>query len=178
MNVGFSSIGFFADNIGEFSNIKLDELTSKLGRTVKFGPAYSPWSNGVNEWNHALADLTIKKLMEDQKTPLMDSLVKAAALIHNTSVNKLGFSPLQLVTGKAVTLPGSNTGNVASENMTDLEAVQKTRERMTKTVSEFQEADMRKKLEDCQNYWIISYQHLRGYLEGDKVWYQSLNSNA
>ena len=108
----------------------------------------------------------------------MDFLVKAAALTYNTSVNKLSFSPLQLVTGKAVTLPGSNTGNVASENMTDLEAVQKTRERMTKTVSEFQEADMRKKLEDCQNYWIISYQHLRGYLEGDKVWYQSLNSNA
>ena len=35
------------------------------------------------------------------------------------------------------------TGN--SENMTDSEAVQKTREKLTKTVSEFQEADMRKK---------------------------------
>ena len=30
MNVGFPSHGFFADNGGEFSNIKLDELTSKL----------------------------------------------------------------------------------------------------------------------------------------------------
>ena len=42
MNVGFPSHGFFADNGGEFSNIKLDELTSKLGLTVKFGPAFSP----------------------------------------------------------------------------------------------------------------------------------------
>ena len=36
MNVGFPSQGFFADNGGEFANIKLDELTSKLGLTVKF----------------------------------------------------------------------------------------------------------------------------------------------
>ena len=49
MNVGFSSQGFFADNGGEFANIKLDKLTSKLGLSVKFGPSYSPWSNGLNE---------------------------------------------------------------------------------------------------------------------------------
>ena len=64
LNVGFPSIGFFADNGGEFTNAKLDEYTSKLGLTVKFGPSYSPWSNGINERNHASADLIIKKLME------------------------------------------------------------------------------------------------------------------
>ena len=42
INVGFPSYGFFANNGGEFSNINLDELTSKLGLTVKFGLAYSP----------------------------------------------------------------------------------------------------------------------------------------
>ena len=36
MNVGFPLQGFFADNGGEFANIKLDELTSKLGLKVKF----------------------------------------------------------------------------------------------------------------------------------------------
>ena len=46
MSLRFPSYGFFADNGGKFSNIKLDELTSKLGLAVKFGPAYSPWSNG------------------------------------------------------------------------------------------------------------------------------------
>ena len=75
MSVGFPSYGFFADNGGEFSNIKLDELTSKLGLTVKFGPAYSPCSNGINERNHASADLTIKKHMEEKKTALNDALV-------------------------------------------------------------------------------------------------------
>ena len=79
MSVGYPSYGFFAYNGGEFSNIKLDELTTKLGLTVKFGPVYSPWSNELNERNHASADLTIKKLLEEKKIALNDSLVKAAA---------------------------------------------------------------------------------------------------
>ena len=49
--------------------------------------------------------------MKDKKTPLTDALVKVAAWTHNTSVKKLGYSPLQLVTGKAVTIPGLTMGN-------------------------------------------------------------------
>ena len=145
---------------------------------MKFGPAYSPWSNRINERNHASGDLTIKKWMEEKKTPLSDMLVKAAAWTHNTSVNKLGYSPLQLVTGKEVSLPGLTTGNVALESMTDSEAVQRTIENLTRTVSEFREADMRKKLKECQDYRIQAYQHQRNYVEGDKVWYQPLSGNT
>ena len=90
---------------------------------MKFGPAYSSWSIGLNERNHASADLTIKKLLEEKEMALNDSLIKAAAWTHNTSVNKLGYTPLQLVTGKAVTLPGHTTGNLATESLTDCEAV-------------------------------------------------------
>ena len=95
----------------------------------------------------------------------MDALVKAAAWTHNTSVNKLGYLPLQLVTGKAVTLPGLTTGNEASESMTDSEAVQRTIENLMRTVSEFREADMRKKLKECQEYRTSAYQHLRNYVK-------------
>ena len=45
MNLGFPSYGFFADNGGKFANLKFDELKTKLGLTIKFGLAYSPWSN-------------------------------------------------------------------------------------------------------------------------------------
>ena len=76
---------------------------------MKFGPSYSPWSNGLNERNHASVDITIKKLMEEHKVALSYSFVKAAAWTHNTSVNRLGYSPLQLVTGQAVTVPGLTT---------------------------------------------------------------------
>ena len=83
MNLGFLASGFFADIGREFANMKMDEFTSKLGIMVKFGPAYSPWSNGINERNHASADL-IKKIMEQKKSVLTDSLVKAAAWTQNT----------------------------------------------------------------------------------------------
>ena len=76
-----------------------------------------------------MAYITIKKIIEEQKTPLTDSLIKAAAWTHNTSVNKLGFSPLQLVTGKAVTIPGLTAGRVATKSMMDSEVVQKMMER-------------------------------------------------
>ena len=64
--------------------------------------------------------------MEAKKSALTDSLIKAAAWTHNTSVNKLGYSPMQLMTGKLVTLQGLTIGNVATESMTDCEAVQRT----------------------------------------------------
>ena len=77
--------------------------------------------------------------MDEKNVPLSNSLIKAAALTHNTSVNKLGYCPLQLVTGKAITLPGLTTGNVATESLSDAEAVQKTMENLTRITSEFRE---------------------------------------
>ena len=57
----------------------MDELVSKLGITISFGPAYSPWSKGINEMNHALCDITIKKLMEYKNIGLTDILIKTSA---------------------------------------------------------------------------------------------------
>ena len=129
MNFGFLSGGFFADNSGEFPNIQLDELTSILRlSSVKFGPSSSSWSNSLNQRNHASADITIKTLMEEHKVSLSDSLMKAAAWTHNTLVNKLGYSPLQLVTRQAVTVPGLTTGNEGTDIIKDSEAVRRKME--------------------------------------------------
>ena len=57
---GIPGIGYYADNGTEFKNIKIDELVSKLGISISYGPAYSPWSNGINERNNASCDLTIR----------------------------------------------------------------------------------------------------------------------
>ena len=64
-------------------------------------------------------------MMEEGKVPLTDSLVKVASWTHNTLVNKLGYSPLQLMTGKVVTLPGLTTANAATESTTYSEVVQR-----------------------------------------------------
>ena len=112
--------------------------------------------------------------MEEQKVPLSDSLVKAAGWTHNTSVNKLGYSPIQLVTGQAVMVPGLTTGNVATESMTDSETVRTTMNNLMRIRTEFYESDMRRKRKDCQDIWVCEYQHRRNYVEGDKVWFQAL----
>ena len=95
--------------------------------------------------------------MEEKKTALTDSLVKAAAWMHNTSINKLGYTPLQLVTGKSVTLPGLTISNEGTESLTDCEAVQKTLETLDKITAKFHEAEMRKNLNDSQDVRTQSY---------------------
>ena len=96
---GISVTGYHVDNGTELKNIEMDELVSKLGISINYGPAYSLWSNGRNEMNHVSCNLTIKKLMEDKNVRLKDVLVKTAAWTHNTNVNRAGYSPLTLVTG-------------------------------------------------------------------------------
>ena len=59
--------------------VSKDELIGKLGVTVRYGPAYSPWSNGNNEQNLASCDITIKRLMAEKKMRLNDSLVRVAS---------------------------------------------------------------------------------------------------
>ena len=55
--------------------------------------------------------------------------------------------------------------------MTDCEAVQSTIENLSRTVSEFHMANMKRKLKECQEIQRQAYQHLGGYIEGDRVWY-------
>ena len=64
LNFGILSVGFYADNGGEFLIVKMDELIARLGITIRHGPAFSPWSNRINERNHASCDITVKILME------------------------------------------------------------------------------------------------------------------
>ena len=139
------------------------------------------WENGINERNHASADITISKMLEKDekgKEVLNNDLVKAAAWVHNTNINRLGFCPLQLATGKAVTIPGLTTGNVATESVTEAEAVKNTIDRMRKLVEEFRTADMNKKLKECLNMKVFKYQHKKPYKQGDEVWYQYKDSKA
>merc|ERR1712177_128865 len=105
-------------------------------------------------------------------------LVKTAAWTHNTNVNKVGFSPLQLVTGKAVNIPGLTMGNEGSESLTDAEAVNRIMETRLKVTQEFREAETRKKLKDCQKIPVRSYQHQGDYIAGDKIWFQHNEGNA
>ena len=39
---GILRVGFYAENGGEFVNIKMDKLIARLGITIRYGPAFSP----------------------------------------------------------------------------------------------------------------------------------------
>ena len=145
--VGFPSRGFWADNGGEFKNGEMEEFASKAGFSIRFGPAYSPWSNRMNERNHYSSDVVVKKIMEVDKKISLEQAVEMAAWTHNTNVNRLGFDPLSLVTGKAVVFPGVSAGDIATESLYDSEAVKRMIERHVLMTKRFREAEYENKLE-------------------------------
>ena len=51
-----------------------------------------------------------------------------AAWTHNSNVNILGYTPLQLATGKNITFPGISTANEATESLYDDELVRRIME--------------------------------------------------
>ena len=114
MDIGYPTVGFWCDNGGEFLNAKMEEFVNKLGLKISFTPSYSPWSNGINERNHYSCDVIVKKIMEEDRKIVLQEAVTMASWTHNTNINTLGYSPLQLMTGKSIVLAGLTSGNVAT----------------------------------------------------------------
>ena len=174
---GFPSIGFWADNGPEFQNGELNEYSSKFGFTVKFGPTYSPWSNGINERNHASADTVVKKMMESDKNLTLSSAVNLASWAHNTNVNVLGFDPMSLVTGKSVSYPGISMGNLATDSSFSSEFVQRIMERHKEVTSAFRKEEYSNKLKIAEKARKRPYQDIK-YQTGDLVFYQEKDGKA
>ena len=76
-------VGFWADNGGEFRNMKRKEFVNKLGIKFDFTPAFSPWLNGVNETNHYSCDIIVKKAMDEGKKLKLQTAVNMASWTHN-----------------------------------------------------------------------------------------------
>ena len=72
----------------------MEEFVNKMGKKIEFTPAYSPWSNGVNEGNHYSCDVIINKVMKEDKKNSLQEAVSMAGWKHNTNVNVLGFSTM------------------------------------------------------------------------------------
>ena len=53
------------DNGGKFENDTMRELGNLFGINMKHTAGYSPWSNSVNEYNHATVDLVLTKMVEN-----------------------------------------------------------------------------------------------------------------
>ena len=113
---------------------------------------------------------------EEQKISLQEA-VDMAAWTHNLNVNILGFTPLQLATGKNVIFPGISTANEASESLYDDELVRKIMERHREVMKQFREQEFSRKLE------IALKTRSKGYedeilKEEDMVYYQIEDKKA
>ena len=177
LRFGYPTRGFWADNGSEFQNKEMVELMSKLNLKIEFGPAYSPWSNGMNERNHYSADIVVRKVMEADKKISLKKAVNLAAWTHNTNVNVLGYEPMRLVTGKSSNIPGITVGNEATEAMFDSEAIQKIMERHHEFIKKFREVEYSEKIKKAANT-RSGVMNNRFYKEGEEVFYQEKDKNA
>ena len=167
--MGYPSRSFFADNGTEFKKTTLEDLSRRLGIKVELTPSYSPWSNGGNERRHGAINLTLKKLMECDKSLDLDSALQHAIWARNMEVGRNGQSPYQVVLGKSPALPGVTDGNVVTDAViTESEALRKHFDRQEKVRILYRQADSSRRLKDAEKVRIQPY-HDQKYERGDRI---------
>ena len=100
----------FSDNGSEFVNTKMSDLTSKLNIVHKTTPSYTPNANGLNERRHWTCDVLFEKAKSDNLNNLSDQQLLDSVIFFQNSeiIDDLGFSPLQIVTGRNPALMNAN----------------------------------------------------------------------
>ena len=81
------------------------------------------------------------------------------------------------MTGQNVVYPGISDGNLATDTVSENEAIRKIIEKHPQITEEFRKAEFRKKLKFANKTRLKSFNHNK-YKEGDKVFFQSKNSKA
>ena len=94
------------DNGGEFSSDEMREIMSILNVRVITTAAESPFQNGLCERVHAVTDMMLLKLQEDNAKTDSQTLLCWANMARNSLQMWNGFSSHQLVFGKNPKLPG------------------------------------------------------------------------
>jgi hypothetical protein len=92
---------FFSDNGGEFVNETMTNYLQQSGIRLKTTASFSPQQNGVNERNHASADILVTKFRQDYPNMSLQEAVHRAAYARNCDISATrGFSAFQMVYGR------------------------------------------------------------------------------
>ena len=88
---------------GEFNGEEMPELLGTMGIRIATTAAYSPFSNGIVERHNAILKTMMDKLRDDDDLRELDheTILKQACFAKNCLLIRHGFSPFQLVFGKA-----------------------------------------------------------------------------
>ena len=101
-----------SDNGGEFCNSIFNEMSEQFNIELLTTAANSPWSNGICERNHAVIDLSVQKMIEDDCNIDLEHALAWAVNAKNALLNHNGYSPYQLVYGQNPNLPSVLTNSV------------------------------------------------------------------
>ena len=99
------------DNEGEFSSDEMREIMSILNVRLITTAAESPFQNGLCERMHAVTDMMLLKLQEDNAKTDSQTLLCMANMACNSLQMWNGFSSHQLAFGKNPKLPGIITSS-------------------------------------------------------------------
>ena len=93
------------DNGSEFDNPEYLDAMAQYNVEVMATAASSPWSNGICERNHAVVDIVVQKILEEQPAIDIEMALANAVSAKNCLMNNKRFTPIQLVTGQLPNLP-------------------------------------------------------------------------
>lgn len=111
------------DNGGEFSSDEMREVMSILDVQIITTAADSPFQNGLCERVHAVTDMMLLKLSEENGKTNSQTLLCWANMARNSLQMWNGFSSHQLIFGKNPNLPGIMTDKLpALDGITSSEA--------------------------------------------------------
>ena len=139
---------FIFDNGGEFNNPQVLELAEKFGLPIhSVTAAYSPFSNGTCERNHAVVDRMILKMMASDPDLNEQKALDYALHARNMATNNKGFSPFQIVYGENPRFPGILTSNPpALSSSFESEDIKNHIMRVQMAREAFHESDMNERL--------------------------------
>ena len=111
-----------SDNGGEFSSDEMRDVMSILNVNLITTAAESPFQNGLCERVHAVTDMMLLKLKEENEKTDSQTLLSWANMARNSLQMWNGFSSHQLVFGQNPKLPGIMTDKLpALEGVTQSE---------------------------------------------------------
>ena len=102
-------VSILTDNGGEFNSDEMREVMSILNVRVLTTAAESPFQNGLCERVHAVTDMMLLKLEEENKRTDSQTLLCWANMARNALQMWNGYSSHQLIFGKNPNLPGIMT---------------------------------------------------------------------
>ena len=161
-----------SDNGGEFINRQFKSMCELYGIRHLTTGAYSPWSNGGNERNHATVDLILKRMLHDNPNISFKEALQNATYAKNTLLNVHGFSPCQILTGRQPRLPGAcNEGNLppADSERVDSKHVQQSINNMMQARQAWSRVDNSTRLRRAMK---VQPTPLQSFDHGDIVFYK------